>query len=111
MLGREQSPSTSRVQLPGGWQAIEDGFRLNAWSQPRRLVVLSRRSKHDVALTTARLGDKAERGQLVLSFGHDEVLNGAQIWDYTVLVTSVPHHIRAIDRCYRDPRRLRERVW
>lgn len=85
-----------------GWQAIEDSLRLSGWSQSRRVVVLRRRIKHDVALTAAKRADKGRRGQLVLAFGHDEVLDGAQMWEYTVLVTNAPYDIRAIGQLYRD---------
>ena len=66
------------------------------------MVVLRRRIKHDVVLTGAKRGDKAGRAQRVLAFGHDEVLGGAQMWEYTVLVTNAPYDIRAIGQLYRD---------
>ena len=39
-----------------GWQAIEDSIRLSGWSKTRRVVVLRRRIKHDVALTAKNDG-------------------------------------------------------
>ena len=36
-----------------GWQAIEDSIKLSGWSRERRVVVLRRRIKNDVALCAA----------------------------------------------------------
>jgi hypothetical protein len=80
-----------------GWQAIEERLRLSGWSQTRRVVVLRRRIKHDVALTADR-----QEGQLVLALAHDEVQDGAQLWEYTVLVTNAAYDIAAIGQLYRD---------
>jgi hypothetical protein len=84
-------------QVSQGWQAIEDEIRLSGWSKARRVVVLRRRIKHDVALT-ARHDD----GQLVLALPHDSVEDSAQLWEYTVLVTNVAYDIAAIGQLYRD---------
>lgn len=45
-----------------GWQAIEDSIKLSGWSKARRVVVLRRRLKHDIAVTAKR-----DDGQLVLA--------------------------------------------
>jgi hypothetical protein len=81
-----------------GWQAIEDRLRLAGWSKERRVVVLRRRIKRDVALT-----QRAKEGQQqVLSLGWDEVQEDAQLWEYTVLVTDVEYELSAIGQLYRD---------
>ena len=80
-----------------GWQAIEDEIRLSGWAKARRVVVLRRRIKHDVALT-ARHDD----GQLVLALPHDSVEDSAPLWEYTVLATNAAHDIAAIGQLYRD---------
>ena len=88
---------TRASQVSQGWQAIEDELRLSGWSRARRVVVLRRRIKHDMALTA-----KKDNGQLVLALPHDEVQDNAQVWEYTVLVTNAQYDIAAIGQLYRD---------
>jgi hypothetical protein len=83
-----------------GWQAIEDRIRLSGWSKTRRVVVLRRRIKHDLALTAGKRGQHEE--QLVLALPHDEVQDDAQVWEYTVLVSNTGYDIGAIGQLYRD---------
>ncbi len=88
-----------------GWQAIEDSIKLSGWSRQRRVVVLRRRIKNDVALTAGkgRKGKaKGEGRQMVLALPHDEVLENAQLWEYTVLVTNVCYDLTGIGQLYRD---------
>ena len=80
-----------------GWQAIEDSIKLSGWSKARRVVVLRRRIKHDIALTAKR-----EERQLVLALPHDSLEHNAKLWEYTVLVTNVEYDIAAIGQLYRD---------
>ena len=40
----------------------------------------------------------------MLAFGHDKVLDGAQMWQYTVLVANGQYAISAIGQLYRDRR-------
>src|SRR5712691_1571053 len=82
-----------------GWQAIEDSIKRSGWSKARRVVVLRRRIKRDVALTqTSKRDDK----QLVLALPHDELQDNAQLCEYTVLVTNVEYDLWAIGQLYRD---------
>jgi len=83
-----------------GWQAIEDSLKLSGWSKARRVVVLRRRIKHDIALTASKRKDNED--QLVLALPFDEVQDTAQVWEYTVLVTNVEYDIAAIGQLYRD---------
>jgi hypothetical protein len=80
-----------------GWQAIEDSIRLSGWSKARRVVVLRRRIKEDIAVTARR-----DEGQLVLALPHESVEDNAQLWEYTVLVTNAEYDIAAIGQLYRD---------
>ena len=91
------------TEVTQGWQAIEDSIKLSGWSRERRVVVLRRRIKSDVALTAkkARKG-KGEPGPLVLALPHDEVLDNAQLWEYTVLVTNARCDLAGIGQLYRD---------
>ncbi len=83
--------------LSQGWQAIEDELRLVGWSRARRVVVLRRRIRQDVALET-----KNARGQLVLALPDADVQDSARRWEYTVLVSNAAYGIEAIGRLYRD---------
>ncbi len=45
---------TRATEASQGWQAIEDELRLSDWSKARRVVVLRRRIKNDIALTAKK---------------------------------------------------------
>ena len=93
---------THATEASQGWQAIEDELRLSGWSQARRVVVLRRRIKHDIALTAKKRRAKGESEQLVLALAHDDVQDNAQVWEYTVLATNATYDIAAIGQLYRD---------
>jgi len=93
---------TRASEASQGWQAIEDELRLSGWSKARRVVVLRRRIKHDMALTAKKRRAKDEGDQLVLALPFDEVQDSAQAWEYTVLVTNAPYDLTAIGQLYRD---------
>ena len=84
-------------EVTQGWQAIEDSIRLSGWTKTRRVVVLRRRIKHDVALTA-----KNDGTQMVLALPHDGIEERTQLWEYTVLVTNAQYDIAAIGQLYRD---------
>jgi hypothetical protein len=104
LFGREDW--TRATEASQGWQAIEDELRLSGWSKARRVVVLRRRIKHDMALTGKDRGKKRGKNgqddQLVLALPFEEVQNNAQAWEYTVLVTNAAYDITAIGQLYRD---------
>jgi len=85
-----------------GWQASEDELRLSGWSRARRVVVLRRRIRNDLALVTKARGKDGRKEQLVLALGHDDVQETVQLWEYTVLATNTPYDIAAIGQLYRD---------
>ncbi|MCO5122379.1 MAG: IS1380 family transposase [Rhizobacter sp.] len=93
---------TRATEASQGWQAIEDELRLSGWSRARRVVVLRRRIKRDIALTAQRRGQAGNHKQLVLALAHDEVQDSAQLWEYTVLATNATYDIAAIGQLYRD---------
>jgi hypothetical protein len=88
---------TRATEASQGWQAMEDELRLSGWSKARRVVVLRRRIRHDLAVTARK-----DNEQLVLALPHDEVQDNAQLWEYTVLVTNAPYDIAGIGQLYRD---------
>jgi hypothetical protein len=94
---------TRATEASQGWQAIEDELRLSGWSHARRVVVMRRRIKEDMALTAKGKGRGKQAGdQLVLALPYDEVQEHAQVWQYTVLVTNTQYDISAIGQLYRD---------
>jgi len=101
-LFRREDDWTRASQASCGWQAIEDEIRLHGWSTARRVVVLRRRIKHDLAVTAKNSAKKGKRDneQLVLALPHDEVQDNAQVWEYTVLVTNVAY-VEEADGGYR----------
>ena len=78
-----------------GWQGAEGELRLSGWSRARRVIVLRRALKGDVALAQAD-----DTGQLKLSFA--ELSDNAQLYEYAVLVTSLCDEILSIAQHYRD---------
>ena len=88
---------TRATELSQGWQAIEDELKLQGWSRKRRVVVLRRRIKHDVAVTAKRDGQ-----QMVLALAYDQVVDEAKLWEFTVLVTDTEYDLEAIGQLYRD---------
>ena len=93
---------TRATEASQGWQAIEDELRLSGWSKARRVVVLRRRIKNDIALAANKRGRNEADEQLVLALPHDEVQDNAQVWEYTVLATNATYDIAAIGQLYRD---------
>ena len=76
-----------------GWSAVEDTLKLAGWDKSRRVVVLRRAAKSDVALT-----HKAVEGQLELLLPDQDV----EVWEYAVLVTDSGYPLDAMAQLYRD---------
>ena len=78
-----------------GWQGAEAPLRLTGWSRARRTIVLRRQIKADLAVV-----DKSNPEQLRLSFA--ELTDDTIVYEYAVLVTSLPGEILTIAQLYRD---------
>jgi len=82
--------------LPGaadqGWSAVEDTVKLGGWDHARRVVILRRPIKQDVALT------RKIENQLEIWL-KDEA---TQAYEYAVLVTNTTYDCGAIAQLYRD---------
>jgi hypothetical protein len=61
------------------------------------LVVLRWQIRQDVALQVNN-----QQGQLSLMLADGDVLDGARMWEYTVLVSNAEHAIEALGQLYRD---------
>jgi hypothetical protein len=75
-----------------GWSAVEDTVKLSRWDHARRVVILRRPVKQDLALTR-RIKKQME---LLLT---DEAI---QAYEYAVLVTNTEYDLHAIAQLYRD---------
>ena len=78
-----------------GWQGAETRLRLAGWSRARRTLVLRRRIKADLAMV-----EESNPEQLRLSFA--ELTDDTVVYEYAVLVTSLPGEILTIAQLYRD---------
>jgi hypothetical protein len=83
--------------IPGpsdqGWSAVEDTLRLAGWDQWRRVVILRRAAKSNVALTR-----NSAEGQMELLLPDQDV----EVWEYAVLVTNSGYALESMAQLYRD---------
>ena len=81
-----------------GWEGVEDELRLMGWTRKRRVIVLRRRIKNEIAMTEQ---DRIELGgQQQLAFVETDV-EGIK-YEYAVLVTNLEDDILAVAQHYRD---------
>jgi hypothetical protein len=76
-----------------GWSAVEDTLRLAGWDKSRRVVILRRAAKSDVALSR-----KSVEGQMELLLPDQD----AELWEYAVLVTNSSYPLESMAQLYRD---------
>jgi hypothetical protein len=83
--------------MPGvrdqGWSAVEDTLRLTGWEKPRRVVILRRAAKSNLALSR-----KVPEGQIELLLPGEDT----ELWEYAVLVTNSSYPLDAMAQLYRD---------
>jgi Transposase DDE domain group 1 len=80
-----------------GCQALEDQLKLDGWSRARRVVIVRRRIRDGLVRE-----ERDAKGQLRLALADQVVLDAAQMWEYTVLVTDVGYRLDAVAQLYRD---------
>jgi Transposase DDE domain group 1 len=78
-----------------GWQGKETTLRLMGWSRQRRIILLRRKLRGDVAIA-----ENAQPLQKWLSFA--EIDRNGEIWEYAALVTSLANEILTLGQLYRD---------
>jgi hypothetical protein len=76
-----------------GWSAVEDTLQLAGWDKSRRVVILRRKAKSDVALTR-----NVAEGQMELLLPDQDV----ELWEYAVLVTNSGYALESMAQLYRD---------
>jgi len=79
-----------------GWEGQESTLKLMGWEKSRRVIVLRKKVPKDFVA----LSEDSCTGQLQLSFA--EVDQDMPIYEYAVLVTSLPDEVLAIAQHYRD---------
>ena len=79
----------------GGWEGVEDALKLGGWSRERRVVVLRRRIRGELALSDGQSID----GQQLLFV---ETGESVKKYEYAVLVTSLADEILTVAQHYRD---------
>ncbi len=72
---------------------MEDTLKLTGWDKSRRVVILRRAAKSDIAAT-----HKVAEGQLELLLPQQDV----ELWEYAVLVTNSSYPLAAMAQLYRD---------
>jgi DDE family transposase len=78
-----------------GWQAKETQLRLHGWSRQRRIMLMRRKLKRDLAIT-----DRSQSCYPQLSFM--EVGPDKEVWEYAALVTSLESELLTLGQLYRD---------
>jgi len=79
-----------------GWEGVEDSLQLDGWTKNRRVIVLRRRVKESIAISSTK--DSPEQGAFL--FMDNQLSYDA--FEYMVLVTSLPYEILTIAQLYRD---------
>ena len=80
-----------------GWEGQEGVLKLMGWSKPRRVIVLRKQVPKDVVAIV----QDPDTQQLSLNFG--DIDHGKmRIYEYAVLVTSLPDEVLSIAQHYRD---------
>jgi Transposase DDE domain group 1 len=78
-----------------GWQGKETELRLMGWSRQRRIILLRRKLRGDLAIA-----EDAQSAQKRLSFA--EIDSDGEVWEYAALVTSLADEILTLGQLYRD---------
>lgn len=81
-----------------GWSGVEDTLKLSGWDTSRRVVVLRRAVKPDVALSRQTSNGPGQQ-QIELLMPDQDV----QVWEYAVLVTNSGYALNELAQLYRDP--------
>jgi hypothetical protein len=79
-----------------GWSAVEDTLKLSGWDKSRRVVILRRAVKNDLALSRNTMHELGEQIELLVPD------KDVQAWEYAVLVTNSTYALDAFGQLYRD---------
>ena len=79
-----------------GWSAVEDTLKLSGWDKSRRVVILRRAVKTDLALSRKTKNGPGEQIELLMPD------KDVQAWEYAVLVTNSSYTLDTFGQLYRD---------
>ena len=79
-----------------GWSAVEDTLKLSGWDKSRRVLILRRAVKTDLALSRKTSTEAGEQIELLMPD------KDVQAWEYAVLVTNSTYALEAYGQLYRD---------
>ncbi|UUZ66169.1 transposase (plasmid) [Polaromonas sp. P1-6] len=98
LLSRQFSRDDWSVPGPSdqGWSAVEDTLKLSGWDRARRVVVLRRSVKADLALSRKNKNEPGEQIELLMPD------KDVQAWEYAVLVTNSAYALEVFGQLYRD---------
>ncbi len=81
-----------------GWQGQEASLQLMGWTKYRRVIVMRREVSKDIGVITCSESDSKQ-----LEFNFGDIDNKKRVYEYAVLVTSLPdEEIITIAQHYRD---------
>lgn len=106
LLGRQFARDDWSTPGPAdqGWSAVEDTLKLSGWDKTRRVIVLRRAVKADLALSRKTKAD-SDAPQLSQWGEQIELLmpdKDIQAWEYAVLVTNSTYPLGVFGQLYRD---------
>lgn len=84
-----------------GWKGVEAELELTGWSRMRRVIVLRRRIRGELALAQKKLLAGITPGEQ-MALGFVETTPDGLLYEYAVLVTSLPDETLALAQHYRD---------
>jgi len=84
-----------------GWKGVEATLELTGWSCKRRVIVLRRRVRGELAVAQKKALAGATPGEQ-MALGFVEITPDGLLYEYAVLVTSLPDEILSLAQHYRD---------
>ena len=92
---------SAATEMSQGFESIDDDLLLSGWTRSRRVIVMRRRMRHDIAITQPQ-ADGATQLVLALPTANAEFCDNTKLWEYTVLVTNTAYELATIGQLYRD---------
>jgi len=86
------------IKAGQGWEGIESRLRLTGWASSRRVIVLRRRIKGDIALRESAQPELGDQQTFAFVESEVEIVK----YEYAVLVTSLTDDIMTVAQHYRD---------
>lgn len=101
-LVRHQMKKDDWVYAGQAWEGIESSLKLSGWQHERRVIILRRPIKKEVAIATKKKDEKNKKNTRQLEFELGEINSSLQVYEYAVLITSLSDEVCTIAQHYRD---------